>query len=320
MATSRQTAVLIAAYNAGSTLGRAVASALEQPETAEVCIVDDGSRDDTRAVAQAWAERDGRVSVLTQSNAGPGAARNAAIAATRSPWLALLDADDYWLSGRLAAMFAQAGEADFVCDALIRIRDGMDVPSRPASAAPTRLSIERFLLGNLGALKGPLDFGYLKPLMRRAFLDAHALRYRPELRLGEDYEMYARALLLGAQFLLTSPAGYISVERAGSLSTDHSEEDLRRLRDCDAALADIRPLHESERRALARHTTSVDCRLQWRRLISAVKAKDLSAAFSTFRSAPVALYLAARLSEQAWLRSAGAARALFSGGRAPARA
>lgn len=321
MTDSRRTAVLIAAYNAGATLARAVASALAQPETAEVCIVDDGSQDDTLAQAQDWAARDRRVSVLSQANAGPGAARNAAIAATKAPWLAILDADDYWLPGRLASLLAQADQADFIADELIRVRDGADAPASPPIAAETtRLSFEAFVLGNLGALKGPLDLGYLKPLVRRAFLDTHALRYRPELRLGEDYEMYARALALGARVVVTPPAGYVSVERAGSLSRDHSEADLLRLRDCDALLAAIRPLSPSERRALRRHYASVDCRLQWRRLISAVRTKNVPAALSTFRSPTVSIYLAARLAEQTWLRSAAAVRALAPGARPPVRA
>jgi succinoglycan biosynthesis protein ExoU len=321
MANAKDTAVLIAAHNAAQTLSRAVESVLAQPEIVEVCIVDDGSRDDTRAQAQAWAARDPRVIVLVQSNAGPGAARNSAIAATSAPWLAVLDADDYWLPGRLAGLFSHSADADFICDALIRVPEHADVPAQAISAGPaTPLSFEEFVLGNLGALKGALDLGFLKPLVRRSFLDAHGLRYRPELRLGEDYEIYARALALGARFVLTPPAGYVSVERSGSLSRDHGEEELRRLRDCDAELALIRPLRQSERRALARHTTSVDCRLQWVRLISAVKAKHVSKALSAFRSPPVALYLAARLAEQVWLRGAGSIRSLLSDDRPTVRA
>jgi succinoglycan biosynthesis protein ExoU len=313
MANANDTAVLIAAYNAGQTLSRAVESALAQPETVEVCIVDDGSLDDTRAQAQAWAARDPRVMLVVQSNAGPGAARNSAIAATSAPWLAVLDADDYWLPGRLDGLFSHSADADFICDALIRVPEHADVPAQAISRAPaTPLDFEAFVLGNLGALKGPLDLGFLKPLMRRSFLEAHRLRYRPELRLGEDYEMYARALALGAQFMLTPPTGYVSVERAGSLSRHHGEDELRSLRDCDEELALIRPLRPAERRALTRHTRSVDCRLQWVRLIRAVKTRDISTALSTLRSPPVALYLAARLAEQVWVRTARSVRSILS--------
>jgi succinoglycan biosynthesis protein ExoU len=304
---SSAVAVIIAAYNAEATLERAAQSALAQPDAAEICIVDDGSNDGTRRIAEQLAASDARVKVLSQSNAGPSAARNAAIAATKSPWIAILDADDYMLEGRLAALHAHMAGADFIADALIRVT-GDVAPANDIKLSPTALNFEAFVLGNLGAQTGPLDLGYLKPVFRRAFVAQHGLRYREDMRLGEDYELYGRAIALGARFLTCAPAGYISVERAGSLSKAHSEMDLQRLRDCDDGLASIRPLTAGEQRALKRHWNSVDCRLQWRRLISAVKSRDVTAAISTFRSPQTAAFLAARLSEQAWLRSTAFAR------------
>ena len=299
-----RTAILIAAYNGEATLERAVRSALAQPEAAEICIVDDASSDGTLAVARTLAARQARVSVLAfDANAGPGAARNAAIAATRAPWLAVLDADDYLIEGRLAALHAAAGEADFIADALIRVAPGAAASLRPAPLAVEPLDFTTFVLGNLGV--GPLDLGFMKPMMRRSFLDAGGLRYQPEMRLGEDYDLYARALALGARFLVSGPAGYVSVERPGSLSKDHSEADLQRLRDCDDAIASVRSFTPAERGALRRHRASVDCRLQWRRLITAVKQRDAGAALATFRSADAAFYLAGKLLEQAWLRATG---------------
>jgi succinoglycan biosynthesis protein ExoU len=305
---SAATAVIIAAYNAEATLERAVRSALAQPDVAEVCVVDDGSSDGMRRVGEQLAANDPRIEILTQSNAGPSAARNAAIAATTAPWITVLDADDYMLAGRLAALHAHAANADFIADELIRVSG--DAAPRPNDfkLTPTPLSFEEFVLGNLGAQTGPLDLGYLKPMFRRAFIEQYALSYRADMRLGEDYELYARALALGARFLTCAPAGYISVERPGSLSKAHSETDLQRLRDCDDGLASIRPLSTDEQRALKRHWNSVDCRLQWRRLIAAVKTRDVGAAISTFRSPQAAAFLAARLGEQAWLRSTAFAR------------
>lgn len=312
---SGNTAVLIAAYNAAATLDRAIASALSQPETAEVCVVDDCSSDATAATAAAWGARDPRVIVVNQKlNAGPAAARNAALAATTAPWLTILDADDFMLPGRLAALHAHA-DADFVADALIRVADGAAIPEfTPVNQNPRTLTFEAFVLGNIGGTRGPLDLGFIKPLFARAFIERHGLRYREDMRLGEDYEFYARALALGARFLVTAPAGYISVEREGSLSKAHSELDLRQLRDCDDGLREIPTLTQQDRRALGRHWRHVDCRLQWRRLISAVKTRDPHAALSAFHTPAASLYLTARLAEQAWLRSL---RAL---GAAPASA
>jgi succinoglycan biosynthesis protein ExoU len=114
--------------------------------------------------------------------------------------------------------------------------------------------------------------------------------------------------------LIGGEAGYVSVERPGSLSKAHSPEDLRRLRDCDAGLAALPGLSNRDRRALRRHWTSVDCRLQWRLLIDAVKARDVKTGLGAFHTPEAALYLAARLGEQAWLRgqawARGRARAL----------
>ena len=91
--------------------------------------------------------------------------------------------------------------------------------------------MEQFVLGDVnrrGALRRGL--GFLKPLIRRSFLDHHQLRYDERLRLGEDYALYARALAAGARFLIVPAAGYVSVVRDDSISSRHSREDLERLR------------------------------------------------------------------------------------------
>src|SRR5262245_66598915 len=59
-------------------------------------IVDDGSTDTTRAVAQAAAAADPRIRVISIANQGQAAARNVAVRQARAPLLALLDSDDLW--------------------------------------------------------------------------------------------------------------------------------------------------------------------------------------------------------------------------------
>ena len=83
----------------------AVRSALAQecPGGLEVVVVDDGSTDDTPRVLERLAAADPRVRVFRQDNAGPAHARNRAFAEARGELLALLDSDDEWLPGKLAA-------------------------------------------------------------------------------------------------------------------------------------------------------------------------------------------------------------------------
>ena len=95
--------VVIPAFNAASTIGAAIESVAAQ-SPAEIIVVDDGSRDGTAEVARSILG----VIVLTIPNGGPAAARNAGISLARSEWIALLDADDWWLPGKLARQLAVA--------------------------------------------------------------------------------------------------------------------------------------------------------------------------------------------------------------------
>lgn len=89
--------VVIPVYQAALTLGRTLASVQQQTHRdLEIIIVDDGSADESAAVARAAASRDARVRVLSQANSGVAAARNLGIAAARGAWVAPIDADDLW--------------------------------------------------------------------------------------------------------------------------------------------------------------------------------------------------------------------------------
>src|SRR5882672_7209571 len=85
--------ILIPAYNAQQWIGDTIESALSQTwKRKEIIVVDDGSTDQTLAVAKQFASRD--VAVLAQSNQGAAAARNRAFSACQGDWVQWLDADD----------------------------------------------------------------------------------------------------------------------------------------------------------------------------------------------------------------------------------
>jgi len=96
--------VLVPVYNGQDYLVEALESALAQCyRSFEVIVVDDGSTDASASIARMYARRsDGRVRVVAQANAGLPAARNAAMAAARGEFFALLDADDVWLPHHLS--------------------------------------------------------------------------------------------------------------------------------------------------------------------------------------------------------------------------
>lgn len=90
--------VIMPAYNARPFIDQAIRSVLDQDYPhIELIVVDDGSTDGTLELAGQFGDR---VRVMRQKNAGPAAARNRGIAASRGELIAFLDADDVWLPGK----------------------------------------------------------------------------------------------------------------------------------------------------------------------------------------------------------------------------
>lgn len=92
--------VIIPNYNNAATLARAIDSVLAQTHPAhEIIVIDDGSADESRAVAAGFGDR---IRYVYQDNAGVSAARNAGARVATGTWLAFLDADDTFVPERLA--------------------------------------------------------------------------------------------------------------------------------------------------------------------------------------------------------------------------
>jgi glycosyltransferase involved in cell wall biosynthesis len=93
--------VVIPTYNRGRAVERAIESALAQdyPDV-EVIVVDDGSKDDTRARLQRY-EGHPKVRCFFKTNGGVASARNHGIREARGEFVAFLDSDDAYLPGKL---------------------------------------------------------------------------------------------------------------------------------------------------------------------------------------------------------------------------
>lgn len=94
--------VVMPAYNAEAYIAEAIESVLNQTYLRlELIIVDDGSTDQTRAIAERYAQEDSRIRiVVSEQNLGLAAACNLGIKAAQYLWVARLDTDDQALPER----------------------------------------------------------------------------------------------------------------------------------------------------------------------------------------------------------------------------
>lgn len=304
--------VIIAVWNREATIVSAISSALADSAINHVFVIDDASEDNTVASARGCDDGSGRVIIRElNNNIGPSAARNIALDLSSASWVTVLDADDFFLPGRISKLLAWCSDCDFVADDILRIaEDRVEkghydplISSQPFT--PWLCDLETFVRGNIGKPgKARKELGFLKPIMRRNFLVGHNLRYDENLRLGEDYAFYAKALAHNAKFLVVPAQGYVSLVRPGSLSGRHTKKDLERLRDSDRALVKMRVFSVAETRAIQKHYRATDAKVQWLEVIDAVKRRRLLPFFSAFlRSPEVSFFLAARLWEQLVLRT-----------------
>jgi succinoglycan biosynthesis protein ExoU len=287
--------IIIAAYNAEGDITRAVHSALSQSEPVSVIVVDDASTDNTASAAEAAAAGHPHFRLIRlEQNSGPAAARNAALNIAEGEWVAPLDADDYMLPNRIRDLLAKvkASGADLMADDILRV-----APGEPPSAGRTHwrrgpiglveMDLASFARQNIARVTGPgREIGYLKPLMRREFLARHGLRYREDMRLGEDYDLYARAIAAGARFVVTDACGYVAVTQKGSLSHRRRVEDVARLIRTDTELLDDPARTPGERSALISHRRQFEFFDTWNRLVETGRQRGPIAGLRVLCSRP----------------------------------
>ena len=300
--------VLVAVWNNAATIERAVRSALSDAHVNNVIVIDDGSTDDTASVVNSLKDQLGDRLVLRrlERNGGPAVARNRGLDSSTAPWVAILDGDDYFLPDRMKALLDASEGADFVADDQVQIKEeGGDAEFLIGHSTTMTIDLATFVTENLSA--GPRlrkEFGFLKPIMRRSFLDSHQLRYDEQLRLGEDFVLYTRALAAGAIFRVVPARTYASIVRSGSISGRHTKVDLERLRDSSKSLEQLPRLTDRERALLRMHYEAIDARIQWLNVIDAVKCRSIAAFLPPFFVRwTTSVYLAGRLWEQVVLRS-----------------
>lgn len=192
--------VIIPVYNIQQHLRECLDSVLGQsyPHLQVICV-DDGSTDESPAILAEYAQKDPRVQVIRQPNAGPGAARNTGLEAATGEYVIFLDSDDWFEPDFLEQMVdtAQREGADVaICRAVeFDTNSGRELPSE-------WMMKKQYLPGKLAFAPQEMadhlfQFTYGMPwdkFYRRELLTSSGIRY-PALKNSEDLAFVYPTLL-----------------------------------------------------------------------------------------------------------------------------
>jgi glycosyltransferase involved in cell wall biosynthesis len=209
--------VIVPAYNAARFVVASLESVVNQTfSDFEVIVVDDGSTDETAALVQPFARRDGRFRLMHRPNGGIAAARNTALTEARGEFIALLDSDDLWMPVWLERQLGilrhrpDIGVLSANCLNLGSSADGK--PLKPVGHGAiidlTLLDLIRFE-----------DSVCIQSVFRRAVPDAIGW-FDASFRSSEDYDFWLRAAAGGFRVSFNpTPLGYYR-RRPDSVSSD----------------------------------------------------------------------------------------------------
>ncbi len=228
MSSEPRVTVAIPVYNSAPTLERAIRSAMRQAlREIEILVADDGSTDDSAAIADRLAVEDPRVIVhRITPNGGKPRAMNRMVAAARGAWVAVLDADDAFHDDRLMQLVtaAEAAGVEMVADNILYVDAGADQVVRsafPVSDAPREVT--KADLARHADTYADFDFGILKPIMRRDFLVTHGLTYTDKTRLSEDFYYLLTFFVAGGRGLVLPTPLYYWTMPFGTISRTWTE-------------------------------------------------------------------------------------------------
>jgi glycosyltransferase involved in cell wall biosynthesis len=189
--------IIIPCYNQAHFLDDALQSLLSQSFADwEAIIVNDGSPDDTRFVANEWTKRDNRVRLVEQQNAGLSAARNAGIAAAAGLYIALLDADDKY-------------GPDFLQTVYIHLEQGFGLVCCGYTYFNTKGTIHRIVRQSEQLEFNSILTGNLFPpvavVFQRQVLDKTGL-FDTDLKSAEDWDLWIRMFKAGIKLSVIEDA------------------------------------------------------------------------------------------------------------------
>lgn len=176
--------VIVPVYNAGRYLRRCVDSILAQTYTKiEVILVDDGSKDESGDIAEAYASADSRVRTFHKKNGGASSARNLGILEARGEWIVFVDSDDYVGEHYVEELVCCMESGDLVIQGLTKVADDRVVDRLEFDEWICPRNEIKVLLNS----KTFFDRGFpVAKAFDRRIIERHAISFKENIHYSED--------------------------------------------------------------------------------------------------------------------------------------
>ncbi len=178
--------VIVPVYNAEEYLNRCINSLLNQLYTnLEIIIINDGSTDASLQICEDFKNKDTRIKVINQVNAGVSAARNAGLDQANGDVVAFVDADDYLPNDAYENMMRKFSNVELVIGR-IRYVDVCGSFIKESNCLPANIESNDFIFD----LYEESRFSYLGYVWDKLFLcdpiRKYNIRFNPSVKLNED--------------------------------------------------------------------------------------------------------------------------------------
>ncbi|MCR5503688.1 MAG: glycosyltransferase [Lachnospiraceae bacterium] len=188
--------VIVPAYNAMDVLEKCIDSIRRQTiPNLEIIIVDDGSTDNTGALAEKIALTDKRVRVIHKENGGSSSARNAGIEASKGEYLGFVDSDDFIEPLMYHRLLEAVTQENLLMAQTSRdeiAADGSRLPDVCIPPENAEIFDRKYLMRELLLHRG--DASFCTRLTHRSLFEDPSMRF-PEGELNEDFDLLTRMLL-----------------------------------------------------------------------------------------------------------------------------
>ena len=194
--------VIIPVYNAAKFVKKAVKSALEQPETGEIILIEDGSPDNALEICRQLENENNKIKLLQHPNGenrGAAASRNLGIKNAKFNLIAFLDADDYYLPNRFKKdieILSSNKEVDGIYSATQIVINRNNTFSNNRLITLKEKVAPGELFEKMAPISGEYGFFIINALTIRKSIFAKTGLFNTQLELSQDTELFLRMSLI----------------------------------------------------------------------------------------------------------------------------